>query len=73
MGWLVFGAFLGSLFAISIAPAIGTGQYERTQTYVYEKMLVMFLSLLTSSPFAIGGFVVVGQMLNSYGNCIKIT
>lgn len=70
MAWLIVGIVAGPFFSYAIhilKEDIDDVEYEPFKTIF---SLVLF-ALLCAAP-AIGGFVVVGQMLVAYGNCIRI-
>jgi predicted membrane protein len=63
MTWLASGIVLGPFYAVAKkAQRMGV----RTRTISLE------IGLLFYSAPAIGGFVVVAQMLNVYGRCVRI-
>ncbi|EON66749.1 hypothetical protein W97_05995 [Coniosporium apollinis CBS 100218] len=70
MTWLVYGVFLGLLYELVVSAVtdnIDEKEYDPTMNLV----VTVGFALLFSAP-AIGGLVVVGQMLMAYGNCILI-
>ena len=65
MTWLVFGFFIG--------PAI-EGSYFYLRIPALDRLsLVSVGYIVVFMAPAIGGFVVVGQMINAYGICAKVT
>ena len=74
MGWLVFGTFLGVPLQLIIANDLASLSEDPANTLKSKvKWTFKIQFLLSYAAFAIGGFVVVGQMLKAYGNCIKIS
>ncbi|KAH9203370.1 hypothetical protein DL95DRAFT_399397 [Leptodontidium sp. 2 PMI_412] len=76
MSWLAFGVVWGTIIPFitseesmikMIYPHGPDGLYG-TENIFFKWWLTLFYS-----PFAIGGFVVVGQMLNAYGSCIRLS
>ena len=78
MTWLVFGIFVGNDLTSDL------GSIKRYWSIVPERSanhprfwgaliqhLLLFLDVVVLGAPAIGGFIVVGQMLNDYGNCIR--
>ena len=59
MTWLAFGVWYGYIFSL-ITP------------YLADSKPTIFPALMIYFVPAIGGFVVVAQMLMSYGSCIEI-
>jgi hypothetical protein len=72
MAWLGSGICIGSIFGTGRATQPpnpdDSGAAERWRTFIS----VVFISVVLCSIPAIGGFVVVAQMLQEYGNCIQI-
>jgi hypothetical protein len=76
--WLVSGSFGGLVYAILIPDAmpdlfllISTDEFDRSPMGFVRKVYVGFFTVPYSSV-AIGGFVVVAQMILEYGNCVEI-
>ncbi|KAF2468299.1 uncharacterized protein BDR25DRAFT_357593 [Lindgomyces ingoldianus] len=63
MTWLVFGIFMGVSCAKYLRP---TGESTPLQ------FLFIFFAVLTYGVSAVGGFVVVGQMITQYGTCVSV-
>ncbi len=78
MTWLAFGIFIGptvELFRASNMVALSTpGQYYNVtnRRSPYGKAFLASMLIFYGAP-AVGGFVVVAQMLMAYGVCFKIT
>lgn len=64
MGWLVFGCVWGAMWARGTN--FDYGAY--TSSTMWELAFICFFG-----SFAIGGFVTVGQMLESYGSCVLLS
>jgi hypothetical protein len=61
MMWLAFGSFMGSILnSISREARVGNGSWG-----------MLAIGVTYCAP-AIGGFVVIGQMLMQYGDCIRL-
>ena len=71
MIWLVFGVVLGPI--TTMADFVGshsiTGRGDLANSYVL--VYAVGIAILYAAP-AIGGFVVVGEMIRQYGTCIQI-
>lgn len=82
MTWLVMGTFWGSTlpsifklikeFEFKVHEIVSNDEQDTFESKTAFWGLRMSF-LLTCAVFAIGGYVVVGQMLSSYGNCVKLT
>jgi hypothetical protein len=74
MVWLGFGIFAGSQgqYVAFQRRMIGRRVSKTRNHPVEEKVTTMTLRLFLYSSPAIGGFVVVAQMLKSYGQCVKL-
>jgi hypothetical protein len=60
MGWLSLGCVWGALFPRRIVDNSGSGLNQRSFEFGFS---------ICFCAFAVGGFVVVGQMLEAYGSC----
>ena len=69
MGWLAFGTGIGAAIPIGLSVSdTGTSNDHRNDRFISK------LSMIAAySAFAIGGLVVVGQMLVEYGSCNSLT
>lgn len=72
MTWVVVGAAVGSFSYWVTAIVTGTLNPEGLSTFKDNFLGGLFWTLVYSAP-AIGGFVVVIQMLSTYGICFRIT
>jgi len=69
MSWLAFGILLGPL--LSLFPALlEVGTMDSFSALRYR--LALFLAFFAYGVPALGGFVVVSQMIWSYGNCEQL-
>ena len=68
MMWLVFGSVLGPLMRSAITPP----RSERMQNSNVSGEMSMITTLLFYGVPAIGGLVVVGQMITEYGVCNRL-
>ena len=62
MMWLVFGALYGTFFAL-------TDIWEEHLESYFGRLAFSAIGRLGVSAPAIGGFVVVAQMISAYGEC----
>jgi hypothetical protein len=73
MGWLSFGTFIGAMLPMIIATVsqIDDARSRRMRRGYdgWDSKIGKLTMLLPYSAFAIGGMVVVGQMLVGYGSC----
>jgi hypothetical protein len=76
--WLAIGSATGLFYAIWIPDAIpnlflliSTDEFDRSPMIFFQKVYVGIF-VVTYSSIAIGGFVVVAQMILEYGNCVEI-
>jgi hypothetical protein len=79
MTWLVFGIYFGSIIGyvpdvVGCRPVLNSrGRGLRLPRLgTYRRCMAMGTGIIYAAP-AIGGFIVVGQMMSSYGVCIQIT
>jgi len=70
MSWLCFGIFLG-FFMQNMQFFWEEDRKNEIDTEMERRSILITLSFILAAP-AIGGFVVVGQMLVSFGTCIRI-
>ena len=71
MTWLVFGIFVGPVY--SFFSTFNRDDINDTQHHPPSTLAFSLGSVLLFAAPAIGGLVVVGQMLVAYGNCIRIS
>jgi hypothetical protein len=65
MTWLSFGIYCGTA-------AASMKNFAERRTLTFEALLIFLFVWVYSAP-AIGGFIVVAQMISAYGVCFKIT
>lgn len=70
MGWLAFG--LLGIFAPILKSQLASTKAVRGERGSFSTQASQAMAILGYSPFAIGGFVVVGQMLVQYGSCSRL-
>jgi hypothetical protein len=66
MSWLGSDIVAGLVLGASLVPA------DKNEIQAYRAFGVLFAYTLIFSAPALGGFVVVGQMVKEYGSCIKL-
>lgn len=81
MAWICFGCFLGPIYSAAYGEfpffyrntdePEAANKLERLGEQIGYKGVKIILSFLLSAP-AIGGFVVISQMMMVYGNCNRI-
>jgi hypothetical protein len=72
MVWLAFGVVSGFAFIVSTEQERGTERWQR-HTGPWWAPCWQLLSYMGSASPAIGGLLVVGQMIHEYGSCTRIT
>ena len=65
MSWLGSDIYAGFALGVALRPA------DKKETHEILNSSALFYTLMFSAP-ALGGFVVVGQMVKEYGSCIKL-
>lgn len=74
MSWLVVGMIMGGLsnrMSLVLIPELKSATNSRLSSFVWRLLGFAALFGICLAP-AVGGIVVVGQMISSYGRCIRI-
>jgi hypothetical protein len=78
MGWLVFGTVVGGTLPLMLRAteedaARMEGSFTRNGVFRWYPALMSIGYIFFYACFAVGGLVVVGQMLQQYGSCNSLT
>jgi hypothetical protein len=71
MTWLAFGVAVGSSFPFVIDFEKSFDRIRGEEGSQYFIMVLLMLVVVYGAP-AVGGFIVVGQMITQYGTCINV-
>lgn len=72
MAWLSFGILTVPHLSHYVRDVLGWDSGQDQAHPVEEIHWVMAIRMFSYGSPAIGGFVVVAQMLNAYGKCVKV-